>query len=132
MLSHLFFADDSLFFLTYKGGKCNHVEEYITKEESAGSGQSINLSKSSVVFSANVSKQVRKEKVDQLHMKVADNLGKYLGIRSFWGKSKCAAMEFITERIIKKLQGWKRGLLSQGGREILIKAVVCSIPIYTM
>ena len=34
--------------------------------------------------------------------------------------------------IIKKLQEWKRGLLSQGGREILIKAVACSIPIYTM
>lgn len=32
----------------------------------------------------------------------------------------------------QKLQGWKKKLLSQGGREILIKAVELSFPTYTI
>ena len=68
----------------------------------------------------------------QMQIEVAANPGKYLGIPSFWGKSKSATMGYIKERIIQKLQGWKSCLLSQGGREVLIKAVACAIPIYTM
>ena len=41
-------------------------------------------------------------------------------------------MRFIKEGFEKKLLGWKRCLLSQTGREILIKAVASAIPIYTM
>ena len=45
-------------------------------------------------------------------MMVDENPKKYLGIPSFWGKSKCAAMRFIKERIEEKLQGLKSCLLS--------------------
>jgi len=38
----------------------------------------------------------------------------------------------IKERIWKKLKGWKEKLLSQAGREILIKAVIQAIPTYTL
>ena len=48
------------------------------------------------------------------------------------GKEKKKFFSIIKERIWKKLKGWKEKLLSQVGREILIKAVVQAIPTYTM
>ena len=60
---------------------------------------------------------------------------KYLGLPSFVGrqkKKKKTSFEFIKEKVWRKLQGWEEKLLSQAGREVLIKAVVQAIPTYTM
>ena len=48
------------------------------------------------------------------------------------GKRKKASFNYIKERIWQKLQGWEGKLLSQVGREVLIKSVVQAIPTYTM
>ena len=81
MLSHLFFADDSLFFLNAKK-EYGAVLQNIFEKYYAGSGKMINFNKSSVIFSANVLEQVRTEMASQMQMGAADNLGKYLGIPS--------------------------------------------------
>ena len=57
---------------------------------------------------------------------------KYLGLPSRVGRQKKASFDYIKERIWRKLQGWEERLLSQVGREVLIKAVVQAIPTYTM
>ena len=40
------------------------------------------------------------------------------------GRNKKSNFNFIKERVWRKLQGWEEKLLSQAGREVLIKAVV--------
>ena len=57
---------------------------------------------------------------------------KYLGLPSLIGRNKKASFNYIKERVWKKLQGWKEKLLSQAGKEVLIKAVVQAILTYNM
>jgi hypothetical protein len=39
---------------------------------------------------------------------------------------------YLLERIIKRIEGWKEKFLSMGGKEILLKAIIQSIPVYVM
>ena len=44
-------------------------------------------------------------------------------------KSKEKDLEYIKEKVWKKIQGWREKMLSKAGKEILIKV---AIPVYTM
>ncbi|XP_075636768.1 uncharacterized protein LOC142609005 [Castanea sativa] len=57
---------------------------------------------------------------------------KYLGFPSLVGRNKKASFNYIKENVGKKIQRWKEKILSQAGREVLIKAMVQAIPPYTM
>ena len=56
---------------------------------------------------------------------------KYLGLPVV-GKNKKASLNYIKERVWAKLQGRKENLLSQAGREVLLKVVVQAIPTFAM
>ena len=57
---------------------------------------------------------------------------KYLGFPAVVGRNKKESLNYIRERVWNKLQGWKEKLLSQAGKEVLLKAVVQAIPIFAM
>ena len=57
---------------------------------------------------------------------------KYLGLPPIIGRGKKQAFAEIKFRIQSKLNGWKTKLLSQAGREVLIKSVAQAIPVYAM
>ena len=57
---------------------------------------------------------------------------KYLGLPSFVDRDRNVCFTQIKERIWGQMQGWQEKLLSQAGREVIIKAVVQSIPVYSM
>ncbi|GLT45102.1 hypothetical protein SLA2020_189590 [Shorea laevis] len=59
-------------------------------------------------------------------------VSKYLGLPTSWGRSKQASLNYMVEKVKTRLQGWKQNLLSQAGREVLIKAVIFAIPSYAM
>ena len=58
--------------------------------------------------------------------------GKYLGLPTLIGKSKKQVFAEIKEKVGKKLSRWKEKMLSMGGKEILIKAIVQVVPTYTI
>ena len=65
-------------------------------------------------------------------VQVVQQYEKYLGLPSFIGRKKKDSFDNIKQRVWKKLQGLEGKLLSQAGREILIKAVAQALPTYAM
>ena len=67
-----------------------------------------------------------------LGVAITSNYDKYLSLSSFVGRAKNQSFSYIRELIWHKMQGWKERLLSQGGREVLIKEVLQAMPTFTM
>lgn len=57
---------------------------------------------------------------------------KYLGLPMEISYSKVEAFGFIKDKIHNKLGGWREKFLSAAGKEVLLKAVIQSIPTYVM
>ena len=75
---------------------------------------------------------MKREIIDFLGVAEIKEYEKYLGFPAVVGKNKKASLNYIKERVWAKLQGWKEKLLSQAGREILLKAVAQAIPTFAM
>ncbi|XP_062021069.1 uncharacterized protein LOC133737557 [Rosa rugosa] len=56
----------------------------------------------------------------------------YLGLPTHVGRSKTAALAYLKEKLTKKVVNWRAKLLSGAGKEILIKAVTQTVPMYVM
>ena len=70
--------------------------------------------------------------IDKLKVKEVEQFDAYLGLPTLIGRRKYDTFAFIEERVWKKMQGWRGKLLSRAGKEVLIKAVAQSIPMYSM
>ncbi|XP_071939954.1 uncharacterized protein [Coffea arabica] len=131
VISHLFFADDSLLCCKATGREALKVKSILTKYGNA-SGQVVNYEKSALFFSKNTKERMKHEISEGLdNMKEAVN-GTYLGLPMAIGRSKAQVFGFVKNKISSKLQGWKQRLLSEGGKEVLIKAVTMAMPTYVM
>ena len=127
--SHLFFVDDSIVFLRVAIEDCFHVKNII-KSYCEMSGQLVNFDKPEASFSANLDSRQKQLLCNIFGVKVMSKETKYLGLPSFWGKSKTEACAFLCSKLGNKLLGWKQALLSYAGKEILIKSVAQAIPAY--
>ncbi|GJS08077.1 reverse transcriptase [Tanacetum coccineum] len=131
IISHLFFADDSIFFSRaseFEGCKLKSILDQYCK----ASGQVINYEKSEISFSANVDQHVRSRVIQSLSVREVAHQTKYLGLPSIIGKSKKLVIQTILDKIKKKLGGWKEKTLSVAGKEVLIKSVAQAMPMYVM
>ena len=96
------------------------------------SSQKLNSNKTTLFFSQNVlgaTKETLKNLLGVLEIKEYE---KYLGLPTVVGKNKRASLNYIKDRVWGKLQGWKEKMLSQVGKEVLLKAVVQAIPTFAM
>ena len=57
---------------------------------------------------------------------------KYLGLPVLVRKSKKETFAYVKDRVWKKLQSWRGGLLSSAWREILVKTVAQALPMYSI
>ena len=130
-ITNLFFADDSLLFCRASLTECHKIQEILATYEKA-SGQQLNRAKTTLFFNRNTPQATQAEIKDILGVPSIQQYEKYLGLPSLVGKEKITCFSQIKERIWSKVKGWKEKLLSQVGREVLIKAVVQAIPTYTM
>ncbi|CAM8986762.1 unnamed protein product [Rhodiola kirilowii] len=130
-ISHLFFANDSIFFIRASREEAAEFREILSQYEML-SGQRINMEKSEVVFSRNTPADVRQVVGSLLGIGQVDCHSKYLGLPLIVGQGKTETFHCITEKIWRKIGDWKGKLLSMAGKEVLIKAVVQSIPVYMM
>lgn len=130
-LSHIFFADDSLFFIRASLQNCLVLDK-ILSDYCIASGQQVNHDKSSIFFSPNTPESIFLPICSLLKIPQVDNPGKYLGLPTIWGRSKKEALVYIKEGICNKLTGWKQNCLSMAGKEVLLKAVAQAIPSYPM
>ena len=97
------------------------------------SGQTPNLSKSSIIFSRNVDSQSKKEVKN--FFPVNDLLPNmiYLGHPLIFNHSdRCKAYDFIINKFRAKLNKLKSNKLNHAGRLTYINSVLASIPIYYM
>lgn len=98
----------------------------ILKTYAKASSQSINMEKCLVYFSSNTPSSLKQEIMGTPGVEEVDRFESFLGLPILNGHAKCHTFYYLKDRV------WKDMLLSRAGKEVLIKAVAQSIPIYTI
>ena len=130
-ISHLFFTDDLILFAKVDEDSCEAISE-VLDEFCEESGQKVSMEKSRIYFSPNVQAERRSEICSRLGIQATANIGNYLGFPINHKGVPRNRLNFIIERVMSKLAGWKARFLSFAGRFVLVKSVMSSIPNYVM
>ncbi|KAL0016440.1 hypothetical protein SO802_003509 [Lithocarpus litseifolius] len=131
LTSYLFFADDSIFFCRATMEECKQVALVLDTYEKE-SGQKLNKDKTSLFFSKNTSGEIQNFVKETFGAQIVQQHERYLGLPPMVGRGKKKAFNRIKDQVGRKIASWKGRLLSNAGREILIKAVAQATPTYTM
>ncbi|GAU50179.1 hypothetical protein TSUD_408720, partial [Trifolium subterraneum] len=130
-VSHLLFADDCFLFCRANVAEVNELMRILHTYETT-SGQEVNLVKSEVFISRNMSQAAKEDLYRILGVKMVLGTGIYLGLSSMVGRSKKTIFSYIKDRIWKRINSWRGRALSKAGKEIMIKLVLQAIPSYVM
>ena len=130
-ISHLLFADDSLFLCKAKREECQTILR-ILKEYEVVSGQQINFEKSSIQFGHKIDEDLRQDLRDILGIQNQGGMGSYLGIPESLEGSKVQVFGFVQERLNNRVNGWTFKFFTKGGKEVIIKSVVTALPNHVM
>ena len=130
-ITNLLFADDSLILMQ---ASIHNAEALKTILDSycKASGQLTSVDKSSIFFSTNIKVEIKEQLCTTLNIMTEALNDKYLGLPANVGMDKSDCFQYLIDRVIMKISGWKEKLLSAGGKEILLKSVVQAIPTYAM
>ena len=130
-VSHLLFADDSLILMKANVTNATSLRR-VLQEYCACSGQMVSEAKCSIFFSPCVKVEDKAEICESLNIMTEAISDKYLGMPAMVGLDRANSFIYLLERVIERLKGWKEKLLSLGGKEILLKAIIQYIPVFAM
>ncbi|XP_031124312.1 uncharacterized protein LOC116027022 [Ipomoea triloba] len=128
---HLLFADDTLLFFKSSQRESQLVKDVLDLYCGA-SGQTIHYDKSNIMFSPSTPTEMRDSVATLLNVRISDNLGKYLGLPSFLGRNKSVTFRFLEQKLKERLDSWCYKFISRVGKDVLLKCVAQSLPIFTM
>ena len=124
-LSHLFFADDALFFFHASEDSCSALNTLITRFCSI-SGQMINRQKSFVKFSPNIPLDQRQLYKTTLQMEDKHSLGTYLGSPIDIQGPKVPHFTFLLDVVSRKIAAWNHTWLTQPTKLIVINSILAA------
>ncbi|XP_024014707.1 uncharacterized protein LOC112088547 [Eutrema salsugineum] len=130
-VNHLLFADDSLFFSLANPQSGRAIKRVLNLYEKV-SDQAVNLRKSAITFGSRVQDRIKTQMRTILGIHNDGGGGKYLGMPEQFGKRKAEMFQYLLEKVNERTQGWNKQFLSQGGKEVLLKSVATSMPVYAM
>jgi hypothetical protein len=110
----------------------------ILKVYESASGQEVNLAKSEVFFSRNLSKAGQEDLARIMGVRHVLGTSTYLGLpsmigrRNMIGRRKKDTFAYVKDIIWKKINSLRSRPLSKVGKEVMIKSVLQAIPLYVM
>lgn len=122
-ISHLFFVDDLILFAKVNDEICEAIPE-VLQVFCMELGQKINCEKSRIYFSLNVGEELKERVCERLGMLETNNFRKYLGFPLNHKGALRGQFNFMADRAMKKLAGWKTKFLSFVGRAVLVMSVI--------
>ncbi|GAU44755.1 hypothetical protein TSUD_246480 [Trifolium subterraneum] len=129
-ISHLQFADDTLLMGVKSWANVRALRPVLVLFETM-SGLKVNFHKSLLV-GVNISDSWLGEAASALCCKVGKLPFLYLGLLIGGDPRRLGFWEPMLARLKKKLSGWKSRFLSFGGRLVLLKSVLTSLPVYAL
>jgi hypothetical protein len=130
-ISHLLFVDDSIFFARSDNQSVDALKNTL-RVYCDGSGQKINLDKSSIFFGRHCPDQVKVRVKGKLEVQREELNDFYLGKPTSVGRSPTATFKFLYDKIWRYICSLADRPLSRAGNEASIKAVIQAIPTFVM
>lgn len=131
IVSQLSFADDLLIFINGDVKSIRNFRNFLLDYQTA-SGQLINFEKCSFYCTKKATPATVSKFEQLLGIKRKSLPFIYLGAPIYQGINRAIYCKELLQKVDAKLMGWTKKFLSPGGRLILIKHVLNSIPIHTM
>ncbi|XP_057793331.1 uncharacterized protein LOC131009951 [Salvia miltiorrhiza] len=129
-VSHLQYADDTIFLLAANEGNVNFIKRILLLFQFL-SGLKINFDKSNLM-AVGVENTCLRRWAGYLNCKEGSLPFNYLGIKVGGRMNSSVEWSCVVEKVLRKIRGWKKKSLSLAGRIVLVKSVLQAIPVFQL